>query len=273
MIGSSMKTMLLSLGAFFVIIYLFEARAGADKSRYLSRGFVNDFVYNVFYRGGIYAFFIYLPIMGLVGPRVSFNLLEPVPLPVKVVLYWLVRDFLAYWTHRAQHAFHPLWAFHKVHHSQERMTFLTTSRFHLVDQILNHVVLLIPLMLLFGPSPGTWLAIHVTTEFILFVQHSELRWSYGRLHGVIVSPAFHAVHHSADPAHHGRNFGMLFSFWDLLFGTALRAGGRPPRFGVPGWETPESFLRQFVDPFRSLLAPEPRGSAALRPGAAPGEPI
>lgn len=270
-IASSMKAMAVSLGGFFVVIYALEARAGADKSRYLSRGFLNDLLYNVFYRGGIYAFLVYLPIMNRIGPRVSIDLLRGVSFPVKVVLYWLVRDLLVYWVHRAQHAVPQLWAFHKVHHSQERLTFLTTSRFHLVDQILNHVVVLVPVMILFGASPGTWLAIHLATEFILFVQHSELTWDYGRLRYAVVSPAFHAVHHSADPAHHGRNFGMLFSFWDRLFGTALDVEPRPRRFGVPGWTTPESFVRQFAAPFRALSAGTSRRSPDLRTGRTHGE--
>jgi len=270
-IAAAMKAMLVSLGGFFVVIYALEAFAGADRRRYLSRGFLNDFVYNVFYRGGIYAFLVYLPIMNRIAPRVSIDLLQALPFPVKVALYWLARDLLAYWVHRAQHAVPQLWEFHKVHHSQERLTFLTTSRFHVVDQLLNHLVPLVPLMVFFGPAPGTWIALHLATEFILFIQHSELTWTYGRAKWAIVSPAFHAVHHSVEPAHHGRNFGMLFSFWDRIFGTALDAELPVRRFGVPGWTEPESFWRQLAAPFRALAGGRRQPAAELRTERAQGE--
>ena len=30
---------------------------------------------------------------------------------------------------------------------------------------------------------------------------------------------WHQLHHSTDPRHYDKNFGLLFSFWDRLFGT------------------------------------------------------
>jgi len=252
---------LLAMGGMFVVVYVLEALAGADKKRYLSRNFINDFVYCMFYRSGIYVFFIYLPIMNLLGPYVTLSFLEGIPLPLLVVLHWLLRDFLTYWTHRAQHSVPFLWEFHKIHHSQSEMTFLTTSRFHIVDQLTYHVVMVIPLLLIFGKSPGMGFAVYVISEFHLFVQHSHLKWKYGPLHKILVSPAFHAVHHSSAPEHHGKNFGMYFSFWDFIFGTAIRTDKRPEQYGLPDWNAPESFLRQLVWPIRSLM----RGRSKTEP--------
>jgi sterol desaturase/sphingolipid hydroxylase (fatty acid hydroxylase superfamily) len=90
--------------------------------------------------------------------------------------------------------------------------------------------------------------------------HSGLGWGYGPLDTLIVSPRFHRVHHSTDPAHYERNFGMTYSFWDRWFGTAAQA--RPTAFGTPELQVPESFLRQLAFPFLYLFsastAREPR---------------
>jgi sterol desaturase/sphingolipid hydroxylase (fatty acid hydroxylase superfamily) len=54
---------------------------------------------------------------------------------------------------------------------------------------------------------------------------------------VLVTPQFHRVHHSIEPRHRDRNFGLTFSIWDHLFGTQYRGydeylplqGDRPSR--------------------------------------------
>jgi sterol desaturase/sphingolipid hydroxylase (fatty acid hydroxylase superfamily) len=47
---------------------------------------------------------------------------------------------------------------------------------------------------------------------------------------IVVTPAFHAVHHSIDRVQHDSNFGTILSIWDRLLGTAMAA--EPLHFGV-----------------------------------------
>jgi sterol desaturase/sphingolipid hydroxylase (fatty acid hydroxylase superfamily) len=72
------------------------------------------------------------------------------------------------------------------------------------------------------------------------------------MYSVIVSPTFHAFHHSTDPAHYNRNYGKILSVWDFLFDTAVRGGERPVQFGVEGMKVPERLAAQFAHPFRLL---------------------
>src|SRR5579862_1494773 len=67
----SLFATILLLSVFFVVIYFFEARRGADKKRYLSKNFAIDLAYNLFYRGGLFTFFIYAPIMSILQPRLT----------------------------------------------------------------------------------------------------------------------------------------------------------------------------------------------------------
>ena len=39
------------------------------------------------------------------------------------------------------------------------------------------------------------------------------------MHRVLVTPEFHRIHHAADPCLGNANFGVVFSVWDMAFGT------------------------------------------------------
>jgi hypothetical protein len=50
--------------------------------------------------------------------------------------------------------------------------------------------------------------------------HLPLRFCAG-LERMLVSPAMHQLHHSVDPRHHDKNFGLAFAIWDRLLGTLM----------------------------------------------------
>ena len=249
----------------FVAIFCLEWLQGADRRRYLSRHFANDVVYMLFYYGGVYNLLFLAPLLGFVQPRLSvfkLGVLEGLPAPawLKYVMYWLIVDALGYWQHRLQHHSRVLWAFHSVHHTQTQPTLLTTFRNHLLDQMCSALMTAVPLLML-GVPAVVWLPFYVLQYFSEMAQHSELRWGFGSLYRVLVSPVFHAFHHSADPAHHNRNFGKILSVWDFAFGTAV-SGPRPSRYGVDGLHVPETLSGQFLSPFRILLASRRAAPAA-----------
>lgn len=265
-----MRYAVLMSGALFVVIFCLERVQGSDRGRYLSRHFANDVFYMLFYYGGVYNLLFLAPLLGYLQAHLAvfkLGVLDGLPAPgwVKYVLYWLIVDALGYGLHRFQHRNPVLWAFHSVHHTQTQPTLLTTFRNHLLDQLCAAVMMAIPLLVL-GVPPSVWVPFYVLQYFSEMAQHSELRWSYGPLYRVLVSPVFHAFHHSADPSHHNRNFGKILSVWDFAFGTAV-AGQRPTRYGVDGLVVPETLSGQFLSPFRILLAArraEPLTPAARR---------
>jgi sterol desaturase/sphingolipid hydroxylase (fatty acid hydroxylase superfamily) len=243
----------------FVLIVLAEKKGGADSGRYASRNFLNDFIYLAFYQVP-YTVFILAPIMALVKPHVGV-FLPRLPLPVSIVLYLLIVDFGFYWLHRVQHALPWLWAFHSVHHAQQRMTFLTTYRFHLLDQSLG-VVNLVVISLLVGAPSGSFLPIVIAHHLFESAQHAELNWNYGKLYRVLVSPVFHAAHHATEPALYNKNFGKILSLWDFLFHTAATLRARPAVFGIDQLVIPESLVQQTLAPFKLLRARAKAASTA-----------
>lgn len=196
----------------------------------------------------------------------------------------LVADFALFLPHWLQHRIPLLWQFHKVHHSAEVLTPFTAYRFHPVDDVSNALSASLfvgafdGVLLWLFPSTVVQLTIlQANAVFFLFyvsgvhLRHSHVWLSYPRsLSRWLVSPAMHQIHHSADPAHHGKNLGLVFSFWDRLFGTLYVPETRLAlTFGLGDGEEREfSNVRQlYVLPFRKAL-----GILQGRPAAAPARP-
>jgi sterol desaturase/sphingolipid hydroxylase (fatty acid hydroxylase superfamily) len=60
-----------------------------------------------------------------------------------------------------------------------------------------------------------------------------VRLNYGPLRYVPVSPEFHHWHHSSEHEARDKNFGGIFAFFDLLFGSVHLPKGRKAKvFGV-----------------------------------------
>jgi sterol desaturase/sphingolipid hydroxylase (fatty acid hydroxylase superfamily) len=131
------------------------------------------------------------------------------------------------------------------------MTALANFRFHAGDVLIRGLAQFVPGLLLGVPLwawlPSVWIQVALDG-----LAHSGLGWSYGPLGRVLVSPRFHRLHHSADPGHRDRNFGMTYSFWDRLFGTADARAEEPRAYGLPEAVLPPSFLRQLAHPFVQL---------------------
>ncbi len=158
------------------------------------------------------------------------------PSPWLLVLFTLsmllVYDLSYYLYHTLQHRIPVLWELHKVHHSAEVMVGTTKDRVHPLDEVMNKMWD----GLLTGPIYGIWLFfvfdpveltvlginVYVLRNILMmdFVRHTHLRISFGRVvNAVLLCPHYHQLHHSTDPRHYDRNFGLMLSVWDRLFGT------------------------------------------------------
>jgi sterol desaturase/sphingolipid hydroxylase (fatty acid hydroxylase superfamily) len=163
-----------------------------------------------------------------------------------------------------------LWELHKVHHSAQVMVGVTKDRVHPLDEILNRWWNgLIP-----GLTYGIWLFFAVDpVELTVFgvsaytlrnllmmdvVRHTHLEMSYGRwLNTVFLCPYYHQLHHSIEPRHYDRNYGLLFSVWDRMFGTlAVPEPGEHFVFGLADNEHAEyqSLTRLHVVPMVKMWA-------------------
>lgn len=155
---------------------------------------------------------------------------------VSFVIYLLVFDFIGYWVHRAQHQWDWWWRLHAVHHSQRQLTMWSDNRNHLLDSALNDAIF-VAVAIAIGVAPSQFVGLVAVTQLFESLQHANLRCSFGRVaERLLVSPRFHRRHHAIGVGHEagargqikGVNFGVLFSCWDALLGSADWAGGRGP---------------------------------------------
>jgi sterol desaturase/sphingolipid hydroxylase (fatty acid hydroxylase superfamily) len=192
-------------------------------------------------------------VLGSSGPQPLAPLgvsLAEWPAAAQFVVLLVAADLLQWCVHRLLHAVPFLWQFHKLHHSIHAMDWAGAFRFHWVELIVYRSLLYLPLTLL-GGSGQVLLAVAVFATAWGHFNHSNLDLGIGHLGYLFNSPRMHLWHHDAS-AEGGaaKNFGIVLSVWDWIFGTAYWPRERAPeRIGYAGdAEMPAGVLPQLAFP-------------------------
>jgi len=125
----------------------------------------------------------------------------------------LAIDVLDWLAHLANHRITSLWRLHAVHHSQEELSILTTFRAHPLVHV-SFLLTAIPILAI-GANAVTPTVVFTVYACLGALPHANVRWAYGRVGRVLVSPAYHRIHHAAT----GRldiNLGTVFAVWDVM---------------------------------------------------------
>ncbi|KQY99882.1 hypothetical protein ASD45_03020 [Pseudolabrys sp. Root1462] len=187
---------------------------------------------------------------------------------------------LGYWIdHYLKHRVPFLWELHKVHHSAEVLTPLTTFRMHPLDTYVFGNILAVTAAIangvgayMFGDTTyqyvlsGNNIILVVFIHAYVHLQHTHVWIAFrGVLGRLFISPAHHQVHHSTNPIHFNKNLGSCLAIWDWLFGTLHVPSKAPEKltFGVePSEAGAHTITGEFIAPFgRSFAA-----LAAMIPG-------
>ncbi len=201
----------------------------------LAAGHVQDACFLLVYAGCV------VPVMTLLG--VAFAVL------LETHAHWIEASLMASWSlwlvvpltlvamdganwlaHWADHRIKALWRFHAVHHSQEELSVLSSFRAHPLVHTSGFLLSTIPVLVLMGDravAPG------LITLYVCLgtFPHANVRWSFGPLGKLVVSPAYHRVHHAVG-ASDGANLGIVLTIWDVLTSRAVF-----PTAGAPVSET------------------------------------
>jgi len=178
-------------------------------------------------------------------------------IPVTIV----AMDGANWLAHYADHRVDALWRFHALHHSQEELSVLTSFRAHPLMHTTGFLLATIPVVALMPARP---IAPVLITIYVCIgtLQHANLRWTFGPVGRVIVSPAYHRRHHATD--NQGVNLGVVLTIWDVLVGRARfpargdgvgRTGldGRPVPVeqDAPARPAPLLVAEQLAEPFQA----------------------
>ncbi|MCK7597681.1 sterol desaturase family protein [Microbulbifer sp. CAU 1566] len=177
---------------------------------------------------------------------------QSVPVLLQVCLIIVCADFVLYWEHRLYHEVRVLWPVHAVHHSVESMDWLAGSRGHFIQVFSERAMVMVPLYLL--GSDQAALDIYVAFAALQAILiHSNLRFSFGPLKYIFVTPQFHHWHHSSEKPAIDTNYSAHTVLFDRLFNTYhMPEQHWPAEYGTTV-RLPRSYLGQLLHPLRALF--------------------
>jgi sterol desaturase/sphingolipid hydroxylase (fatty acid hydroxylase superfamily) len=249
---------------FVLAVVLIEQARPAVRRPLLARGHLADMVYLLAYA------LVVVPLIVLIGagfsgelarlaPWLAIPRLPGVPQWCFIALAVLAIDLVDWLAHLGNHRITSLWRLHAVHHSQEELSILTTFRAHPLVHV-SFLISAIPILAI-SSNAATPTAILTVYACLGALPHANVRWTYGRLGKIFISPAYHRIHHQAS----GRidiNLGTVFAAWDMLTRRAIfPVPGEPACVtGLSGRPVPveqdengpglaRTFLTQWAEPF------------------------
>lgn len=204
-------------------------------------------------------------------PIVSLGRMD-IPLGLQFAVAVLLSDLAGYWRHRLLHT-SALWPSHAVHHSDQHVQWLTLIRIHPTERLLN-TLFDSAILAVTGIDVAVVVANNLLRHYYGYLLHADLGSRLGLLRYVFVTPHFHRWHHSDLEAARNKNFAVVFSALDLVFGTYYCPREQPASLGVAGMGR-LGFLSLMVYPFaawarsccwaRSQAVPHPLGIRQTHP--------
>lgn len=223
-------------------------RNQGDTRRDLAHALVNE--------SSILVLVLLLPLFASLVPWPS---VWPTSLPLwaQVVLAIFLLDAGISFVHFASHRVPLLWRFHAVHHSVRRMYGFNGLLKHPVHQLIEIAIGTLP-WLLMGMPQNIAVVGSFAVAIQLQLQHSNVDMRIGPLAYLWAVAPVHRHHHLASATEGDVNFGLFFTVWDVLLGTArfrsshhIRAG----QVGIAGRaDFPETYFAQLAEPFRGTLS-------------------
>ena len=178
--------------------------------------------------------------------------IQSIPLAIQVIMIIIAADFVLYWEHRMFHEVKALWPVHAVHHSIENLDWLAGSRGHFLQVFSERAMVMIPLYLL-GPDQ---LALDIYVGFAALqavLIHCNVKFGFGWLKYVFVTPQFHHWHHSSEKPAIDTNYSAHTILFDVIFGTAhLPSKHWPAEYGTTK-KLPSTFIGQTLYPLKELF--------------------
>ena len=176
------------------------------------------------------------------------------PMWLQLLVFFVLLDFVQWFTHILLHKYPFFWQYHKIHHSVKEMGFAAHLRYHWMENIFYKPLKTFGVMLLGGFEPEQAYIVHFLAISIGHFNHANIKITWGPLKYVFNNPVMHLYHHSyvLPEGRYGVNFGISLSLWDYLFGTNYipEDSGTIPLGFEGDEEIPKSFKGQVLYGFK-----------------------
>lgn len=217
--------------------------------------FFNFFIFAIILESVYVLFETYFTAHGFPMNKIAL-LNEQSPSWLIIVVFFVLSDFVQWFTHLLLHRYNFLWRFHKVHHSVEEMGFSAHLRYHWMENIFYKPLKTLALMLVIGAQPEHAFFVHFFSITIGHLNHANVRITWGPLKYVFNNSVMHLYHHAKElPADRakGVNFGISLSIWDYIFKKNYIPQDKEGEYdlGFEGIENyPKGFYGQLVSGFK-----------------------
>jgi sterol desaturase/sphingolipid hydroxylase (fatty acid hydroxylase superfamily) len=228
-----------------VLVILERRRPYEPRQKFLRPGFWDDLIGYTFIQSYLLGHVIahITSWVDHVSGLSRLHLISSWPIWAQVVLLLFTHDLYIYWFHRLQHRSPLLWRIHEAHHATTDVDWLSGSRSHALEILINQTIEFAPILLL-GAAPEVAL-IKVTIDALwgMYI-HANIDVRSGRLQRVLNGPEMHRWHHAAEVV--DVNFSTKFAFWDWMFGTAFNPDHKPRGYGLHVEEEARAFPARYL---------------------------
>lgn len=222
------------------------------NQRILRDGFFNDLALYTIAQSYILGIIIFTLIIRTIDGTTGLSRLQifaNVPVWIQLIFFTVTHDFYIYWMHRWQHSNKYLWRLHEAHHSTKKVDWLSGSRSHAFEILINQTVEFLPIVLLGSPPEVIAYKGVISAVWGMYI-HSNLNVKTGWLQKIINGPEMHRIHHTTGKGRN-RNFATKLAVWDWIFETGFFPEERASEYGLKTF-FPDNFFKQFTFAFRSF---------------------
>ncbi len=209
--------------------------------------FYNFFIFSILISGFYKIMNLGFADLGISDSSFEIINISSMPIWLGLLIFFILNDFVQWFTHVILHRYLFLWNFHKVHHSIKEMGFAGHLRYHWMENIIYKPLKTLIVMIIIGGEPQQAFLIHFIAIAIGHLNHANIKITWGPLKYIFNNPVMHLYHHVKElPSshNHGVNFGISLSLWDYIFKTAYV----PEDSGTIelGWGGDENFPQTFL---------------------------
>ena len=216
--------------------------------------FFNFFIFSIAISGFYRLIQVGFSDIGITSKSIAFIDPSTWPMWLQLLVFFIILDFVQWFTHTLLHKYSFLWKFHKVHHSVKEMGFAAHLRYHWMENIFYKPLKTFAVMILFGFEPEQAYIVHFIAITIGHFNHANIKITWGPLKYIINNPVMHLHHHAYDvpEGRYGVNFGISLSLWDYIFKTNyIPEDSGTIDLGFPGVDKfPKNFIDQNTYGFR-----------------------
>ena len=247
---TSIIAIILSAFLFIVLERIFPYKKGQKIFR---EGFFDDLALYTIAQSYILGIIIFSFIIYYIDSTTGLsrlNLFKTIPIWIQLIFFTLIHDLYIYWMHRFQHRNKWLWRIHEAHHSPKEVDWLSGSRSHALEILINQTVEFAPIILLGAPVEVIAFKGMISAVWGMYI-HANINVHSGKLQLIINGPEMHRWHHSTGKGRN-RNFSTKLAIWDWIFGTAyLPKDQKVDKYGLKAF-FPQNYFKQFIFAFRAF---------------------